>query len=67
MTNYRTKDGDMVDAICRSHYGSEAMVELVYEANPGLAKRGPVLPLGLVLILPEKAVEPVAKPLRLWG
>ena len=66
MSTYRTSDGDMIDAICRDHYGTEAMIEQVYEANPGLAERGPVLPLGLVLILPEKAIEPVAQPLRLW-
>jgi phage tail protein X len=67
MTLYRTRDGDMVDAICQAHYGSEGMVEQVYEANPDLAELGPVLPLGLVLNLPEEAVEPIAKPLRLWG
>lgn len=67
MSTYRTSDGEMVDAICLDHYGSEDMVEQVYEANPGLAERGPVLPLGLVLTLPKKAVAPVAKPLRLWS
>lgn len=67
MSTYRTRDGDMIDAICMDHYGSQDMVVQVYEANPGLAERGPVLPLGLVISLPDKAVEPVAKPLRLWG
>lgn len=66
MTWYRTKDGDMIDEICKRHYGTEDMAVQVYEINPGLAARGPVLPLGLVITLPEKQVAPVARPLRLW-
>ena len=37
MTAYRTIDGDMVDAICKAHYGDEHMTPAVYAANPGLA------------------------------
>lgn len=67
MKQYRTKDGDMIDEICKRYYGAEDMVEQVYEANPGLAARGPVLPLGLEITLPEKQAAAVARPLRLWG
>ena len=67
MTPYRTKDGDMIDAICKAHYGSEAMAETVYEANPGLAAMGSLLPMGVEVLLPEHAPEPVRQPIRLWG
>lgn len=67
MTPYRTKEGDMVDAICKAHYGSEAMARAVYEANPGLAAHGSLLPMGLVLLLPDPAPEPVRQPIRLWS
>lgn len=69
MATWRTTDGDMVDAICKAHYGTEDMVEAVHEANPRLAAIGPVLPKGLVLTLPEAArpAASVARPIRLWG
>ena len=67
MNQYRTKDGDMVDQICRDHYGSEAQTEKVYDANPGLAAHGPILPMGLLITLPEVAPPPVRNPIRLWG
>ncbi|MGV6840163.1 MAG: tail protein X [Planktomarina sp.] len=66
MTTYRTKDGDMVDAICFDHYGDEAMMSAVYQANPGLAKYGPVLPRGLHIELPTKPAAPAVTPKRLW-
>ncbi len=66
MTAHRTTDGDMVDEICKAHYGDETMTEAVYEANPGLAARGPVLPMGVEITLPEKAPSPVRQPVRLW-
>lgn len=66
MSIHRTSDGDMVDDICKAHYGTEAMTVAVYEANPGLAARGPILPKGVEIILPEQAVAPVQKPIRLW-
>lgn len=67
MSLYRTTQGDMVDAICLGHYGSTDMVEAVYDVNPGLAARGPVLPAGVLITLPDAAPQPVARPIRLWG
>jgi phage tail protein X len=67
MTTYRTIDGDMVDAICKAHYGNENMLETVLEANPGLAALGPVLSRGQVITLPEKAVATTIQPVRLWS
>lgn len=54
MTTYRTREGDVIDAVCRRHYGREAgAVEAVLEANPGLAELGPVLPPGTLVTLPD--------------
>lgn len=67
MTTYRTIQGDMVDEICFNHYGSEAMTTAVYEANPGLAALGSILPTGTEITLPKVKEEPVKSPVRLWG
>ncbi|MEX0319437.1 MAG: tail protein X [Ruegeria sp.] len=67
MSTYRTIDGDMVDAICKAHYGREDVTPMVYEANPGLAELGPILPRGILITLPELEQNPVRKPIRLWG
>ncbi len=67
MADYRTIDGDMFDAICKAHYGREDMAATVYEANPGLAARGPVLPKGIVITLPDQPQSAPLKPIRLWG
>lgn len=69
---YITRDGDMVDAICASHYGRTAEVtEAVLSANPGLAARGAVLDAGAEIILPDFGT-PEGKPkeietVRLWS
>jgi phage tail protein X len=64
---YRTKEGDMVDEICVAHYGSEDMTEQVYGANPHLAARGPILPKGIEITLPNQVVVKAKSPVRLWG
>lgn len=67
MARYRTVDGDMIDAICKAQYGTEDMVEQVYEANPRLARLGPVLDKGHVIELPDAPVQTVRSPIRLWS
>ncbi len=37
MIQYRTRDGDLLDDICKRCYGRESAVTDVLEANPGLA------------------------------
>jgi phage tail protein X len=65
---YRTKDGDMLDAICKANLGSEAQVGTVLTLNPHLADLGPVYAAGLLITLPEVVVEPVKRgEVRLWG
>lgn len=57
---YRTREGDMLDAICWRHYGRENAVTAVLNANPGLADRGTILPSGIQITLPDLP-PPVAK------
>ena len=67
MSTYRTVDGDMIDEICKRHYGREDMVVAIYEVNPGLASLGPVLPKGILIELPDQPEKPLRTPIRLWG
>lgn len=54
VTTYRAVQGEMIDAICRRVYGDESgYVELVLDANRGLADLDEPLPVGTVLVLPE--------------
>lgn len=58
-SQYRTKNGDTVDAIAWAYYGRQdnRVVERVIEANLGLADYGPSLPAGVLVVLPELAAE----------
>ncbi len=68
MTRYLTRDGDMLDAICRRELGSEAHVAKTLDLNPGLAARGPIYAVGTVITLPDAPQLPlVTGTLRLWG
>ncbi|ANZ86014.1 tail protein X [Citrobacter freundii] len=68
-TIYQTRDGDVLDAICAVHYGTENLsdsVTQVLEANQGLADQGAMYPSGLYITLPA-LVTPVAEsPFSLW-
>lgn len=68
MTQYLTKDGDTADYIAWKHYGTQAgqVVEQLVDANPGLADRGPVLPAGILLTLPDVQPATSAQVVRLW-
>lgn len=68
MLTYSTKDGDMVDWIAYQHYGttSSRVVEQLLDANHGLADRGPVLPAGIIINLPEIDTAATAQGLKLW-
>jgi phage tail protein X len=65
---YRCKQGDVLDAICATHYGTEhGTTELVLRANPGLSARDVHLPTGLLIELPEiVAPAPVTQTVKLW-
>ncbi|MGQ3670793.1 tail protein X [Xanthobacter sp. TB0136] len=62
-----TGQGDMVDTICRRTYGDESgYVEAVLAANPGLAAKGPILPMGTVVVLPDIEASTEVQVVKLW-
>lgn len=66
-TIYRTRMGDMLDDLCWRHYGRQSeAVEAVLDANPGLADRGPVYPVGIMITLPDLEEPTASAPVRLW-
>ena len=69
MATYRTRDGELLDAICLSYYGqSGGYVESVLAANPGLAEIGPVYSAGLLIELPDLPAQPQSQEsIRLWS
>lgn len=65
---YRTKRGDMLDAICHDYYkGRPGTTEEVLNANPGLSKLGPVLPEGMVIELPDLQPAEDTSKVVLWN
>jgi len=66
--NYRTKQGDMVDAICHAFYGTTAgITEEVLRLNDELSSHPPVLPAGLLIELPDVEISSEQQNvIRLW-
>lgn len=59
--------GDTVDAICHRYYGrTSKTVESVYQANPGLAEHGPILPAGTAVVMPVVEEKSTAETVKLW-
>ncbi len=54
-TLYRTKEGDVLDAICFTFYHNELHLPAVLEVNPGLAEQPELLPMGIEIYLPDLA------------
>lgn len=68
-TTWITRDGDVLDAICATHYGTEnlsAVLTLVLEANQGLADKGAVYPAGIRIVWPEITQQVSESPYSLW-
>ncbi|HCQ8805106.1 TPA: tail protein X [Escherichia coli] len=68
-TIWITRDRDVLDAICATHYGTEnlsAVLTLVLEANQGLADKGAVYPAGIRIVLPEITQQVSESPYSLW-
>lgn len=64
---YITRQGDVLDAICRNYYGSSTKtLEQVLEANPGLAEKGPVYQAGITILLPALAKPAQQQTIALW-
>ena len=66
--SYRSKDGEILDEIVWRHYCNRVAgaLEIVLEANPGLADKGPVLPIGTLVQLPVIETPKEAETVRLW-
>ena len=57
----------MLDDVCHRFYGaSEGYVEKVMLANPGLVKKGFLLPVGINIDLPDIYEKEDSKIIRLW-
>ncbi|QDH14059.1 phage tail protein [Formicincola oecophyllae] len=68
---YKTQQSQLLDEILWMVFGSssDAMLASVYNANPGLADYGPILPGGLAITLPDGlgAAPPATnQAVRLW-
>lgn len=62
-----TRDGDVVDQLALAAYGFAAgATEAVLAANPQLDAYGPVLPAGLVVVLPAIDRPRLAPVVKLW-
>ncbi|ANI30002.1 MULTISPECIES: tail protein X [Yersinia] len=61
------QQNDTVDALCWRYYGRTAGVtEQVLAANPGLADRGPILPHGYPVTMPDITPAATSQLLQLW-
>jgi phage tail protein X len=59
--------GDTLDLLCQRHLGRTAGVtEAALAMNPGLAAKGPVLPMGTEVTLPDAAPAAETKIVQLW-
>lgn len=65
--DYVCQEGDTVDLICFARFQSHGMEAAILDANPGLAARGPVLPLGLVIKIPVPLKADRKRGIDLWG
>ncbi|WP_295855149.1 tail protein X [uncultured Xylophilus sp.] len=63
----RTVQNESVDALCWRVLGrTGGVVEATLQANPGLAARGPLLPAGVLVELPETPAAPERPTVKLW-
>jgi phage tail protein X len=59
--------GDTVDALCQRYYGkTQGVTEQVLLNNPGLADRGPILPHGCQVDMPDIIQTATVQTLQLW-
>ena len=64
---YRTSDGDEVDQIARSFYGTHlGTTELLYKANRHVTNMPIALAAGIEIVLPVYVRPEEAKQIQLW-
>ena len=65
---YISREGDVVDEIAWRYYGTHQgrAVERLLDANPGLADHGPILPAGVLLVLPDLPAPVAVQGVKLW-
>lgn len=61
-----TQEGDTVDLIAFNRFGAHGMEPAILDANPGLAERGPVLPMGIIVRIPVPLKAERELSHRLW-
>lgn len=73
MAKYRTKQFDRLDRVVNQRYGNteRQIVEFVLTANPGLELYGIILPMGILIDLPDppqkaKNAPAVIKQIMIW-
>ena len=60
-------DRELLDALCMRHLGTtRGVVEATLDKNPGLAAKGPRLPIGQVVELAEPDTAPARPSINLW-
>lgn len=64
----RAQQGDTVDRLVNRHLGqTSGLVEQTLLLNPSLANYGPILPVGLLVTLPDNTKQAqAAQPVQLW-
>ncbi|WP_416261803.1 tail protein X [Gibbsiella quercinecans] len=61
------QQNDTVDALCQRYYSkTKDVTERVLQNNPGLADKGPILPHGCPVEMPEIVETETAQTLQLW-
>ena len=64
---YITRQFDQLDAICFRYYGrTQQTVEAVLLANPNLGEMLPILPAGIIILLPDLQQPETTTTLRIW-
>lgn len=67
MDTVYAQQGDTLDLICWRYYGhTQGTTEAVLEANPGLADKGALLPMGTAVNMPVQTTQPVNTTINLW-
>lgn len=67
MDKYVTRTGETVDLACQRYYGrTKAVTEAVLAANQGLAEKGPVLPIGTVIMMPPAPAQAARSLVKLY-